>query len=163
MSSDNKFDRLEGPPPPLFLGQKERDLVKQVNDELIERVIGQTVVYYAIDLERTRFHPLYGEAIHKTFLRPIKINALVEWKDNPTETHTYGVDNTSEITVNFHKRRLNEDQNVYVRVGDFVAFDDNFYEIIQTNEPRLLWGQADRKFEMTAICKKARRDLFDAD
>ena len=34
---------------------KERDLVKQVNDELIERVIGQTVAYYAIDLDRTKW------------------------------------------------------------------------------------------------------------
>lgn len=163
MSNDNRFDRLEGPPPPLFLGQKERDFVKQVNDELIERVIGQTVVYYAIDMERTKFHPLYGEAIEKTFLRPIKINALVEWKDNPTETTNYGADSSSELTVNFHKRRLTEDQNVMVRVGDFVAFDDNFYEIIQTSEPKLLFGQADRKFEITAKCLKARRDLFDSE
>ena len=36
------------PPPPLFLGKKERDLVKQVNDELIERVVGQTVLYYPV-------------------------------------------------------------------------------------------------------------------
>ena len=43
--ADNKWTRPENPPPPLFLGNKERDLVKQVNDELIERVIGQTVVY----------------------------------------------------------------------------------------------------------------------
>ena len=30
----------------LFAGKKERDLVKQVNDELIERVIGQQVYTY---------------------------------------------------------------------------------------------------------------------
>mgnify|MGYP001327747689 CR=1 FL=1 len=30
----------------LFLGKKERDLVKQVNDELIEKVIGQQILYY---------------------------------------------------------------------------------------------------------------------
>ena len=46
-----KWDRPDQPPPPLFLGKKERDLVKQVNDELIERVIGQTIVYYPIDIE----------------------------------------------------------------------------------------------------------------
>ena len=34
----NEWDRPENPPPPLFLGKKERDLVKQVNDELIEKV-----------------------------------------------------------------------------------------------------------------------------
>ena len=61
MSDDWK--QPEAPPPPLFLGKKERDLVKQVNDELIERVIGQQIIYYPIDVSRTNFHPLYGEAI----------------------------------------------------------------------------------------------------
>ena len=41
MSDDNKWSQPASPPPPLFLGEKERNLVKQVYDELIERVIGQ--------------------------------------------------------------------------------------------------------------------------
>ena len=63
-----RWKRPDSPPPPLFLGKKERDLVKQVNDELIEKVIGQEVLYYPIDMSRTDFHPLYGEAIKKTYL-----------------------------------------------------------------------------------------------
>ena len=70
---DNEWSQPAAPPPPLFTGKKERDLVKQVNDELIERVIGQQVVYYPISVEHTNFHPLYGEAIKKTFLRPIRV------------------------------------------------------------------------------------------
>ncbi len=63
--SDNEWSRPASPPPPLFLGEKERNLVKQVNDELIEKVIGQQVLYYPIDMETTNFHELYGEAIEK--------------------------------------------------------------------------------------------------
>ena len=36
--SDNKWNQPDAPPPPLFTG-KERDLVKQVSDELVERVV----------------------------------------------------------------------------------------------------------------------------
>ena len=39
MSDDNKWSKPDAPPPPLFLGKKERDLVKQINDELVEKVI----------------------------------------------------------------------------------------------------------------------------
>ena len=55
---DNKWEQPSNPPPPLFLGKKERDLVKQVNDELIEAVIGQQVLYFPIDLDHTNFHSL---------------------------------------------------------------------------------------------------------
>jgi len=75
-----KWQQPESPPPPLFTNQKEKDLVKQINDELIERVIGQQIVYYPISLEHTDFHPLYGEALTKTFLPPVHVYALVEPK-----------------------------------------------------------------------------------
>lgn len=65
----NEWKKPKAPPPPLFLGRKERDLVKQVNDELVEKVIGQQILYYPIDMDRTDFHDLYGEAIEKHFFR----------------------------------------------------------------------------------------------
>ena len=77
---DNKWTQPTAPPPPLFAGKKERDLVKQVNDEIIERVIGQTIAYYPVDYETTDFHPIYGEAIEKNFLPPIRVQALIEWE-----------------------------------------------------------------------------------
>ena len=88
MSDDSKWKQPAAPPPPLFLGKKERDLVKQVNDELIERVIGQQVVYYPIDIEHTNFHPLYGEAIEKTFLPPVRVYALIEFEGIQTKYWT---------------------------------------------------------------------------
>lgn len=159
----NKWDRPEQPPPPLFLGKKERDLVKQVNDELIENVIGQQILYYAIDMERTNFHDMYGEAIEKTFLSPIRVMALVKFENEST---TYlegaGIDADSVITVNFHKRRLNEDQNLFVREGDFILYGKTYYEIVKLSEPRKLFGQVDQTFEISATCKRARKGLFDA-
>ena len=83
--ADNKWKQPGTPPPPLFLGEKERNLVKQVNDELIEKVIGQQILYYSIDLNTTNFHELYGEAIKKSYLPPIRIYALVEFTDYSTQ------------------------------------------------------------------------------
>ena len=103
MSDDNKWKQPEAPPPPLFLGEKERDLVKQVNDELIERVI-----------------------------------------------------------VHFHKRRLTEDQDMFVREGDFIVYGDVFYEIVTLAEPKQMFGQIDHRMEISAKCIRAREGLFDA-
>ena len=80
----DEWKKSEQPPPPMFLGEKERDLVKQVNDEIIERVVGQQILYFPIDIDHTNFHPLYGEAIEKTFLPPVRVYALVEYGGEET-------------------------------------------------------------------------------
>ena len=160
--ANNKWLQPDAPRAPLFTGKKERDLVKQVNDELIERVIGQQVLYYPISLEHTNFHSLYGEAIKKTFLPPIRVYALVEWQGHETTTTNYGVDRRSSLTVHFHKRRLTEDQDLFVREGDFLLYGSFHYEIVNLNEPRQIFGQVDHKMEITAACIRARKGLFDA-
>ena len=162
MSDDNKWSQPESPPPPLFTGKKEKDLVKQVNDEVIERVVGQTIVYYPISLEHTNFHEIYGEAIQKTFLNPVRVYAMVQYVSENTQTTPLGVDRVEKIKVSFHKRRLSEDQNLFVREGDFIQYGQQFYEILTLSEPIWLYGQVDSKFEITADCVRAREGLFNA-
>ena len=163
MSDENKWSQPDAPPPPLFLGKKERDLVKQANDELIERVIGQQVLYYPLDVNTTNFHPVYGESIEKTFLPPIRVYALIEFEGIESKySKNIGMDKDSSLIVHFHKRRLTEDQNLYVRDGDFILYGSIYYEIVKVGEPKQLFGQIDNRMEITAKCIRAREGLFDA-
>ena len=158
----NEWKQPESPPAPLFLGKKERNLVKQVNDELIENVIGQAIAYYPVDIERTNYHDLYGEAVTKTFLPPVRVYALVEFDGITTKySSNIGLDKDSSVTVHFHKRRLTEDQDLYVREGDFLLYGSIYYEIVTLKEPKEIFGQADRRMEISAKCIKARKGLFD--
>lgn len=156
----DRWERPASPPPPLFLGEKERDYAKQVNDEIAERVVGQTILYYPIDLDSTNFHPIYGESINKIYLPPVRVYALVKWEGIETSTPNYGLDKQMKITVNFHRRRLTEDQDLYVREGDFVLYADQYFEIVKLVEPKLLFGQQEHKFEITAECINARQGIF---
>lgn len=158
---DTAWEQPAQPPPPLFTGEKERNLVKQVNDELIERVIGQQVAYFAVDIDRSNFHPLYGEAIQKTFLPPIRIYALVKWEGQTQSfTQNIGIDKATSIEIHFHKKRLTQDQDVFVREGDFVLYGDRYYEIVKLDEPKQLFGQIENKFEVMAKCIRAREGIF---
>ena len=157
----DEWSQPEQPPPPMFAGKKERDLVKQVNDELIERVIGQTIIYYAVDLKTSNFHDLYGEAIEKSFLPPIRVHCLVEKEETDTSYSGFGIDKLSNIKVFFHKRRLIEDQDLHVREGDFIQYDGQLYEIADLGQPRYLFGQDGQRFEIRANCRKAREGVFD--
>lgn len=147
----------------MFFGEKEKDLVKQINDEIIERVVGQQVLYFPIDVESTDFHPIYGEAIEKNFLHPIRVFALVEYQGVETsDMENIALDKATKIKVNFHKRRLTEDQTLFVREGDFVRFGEIFYEIVKLIEPKILFGQPESRFEVGAECIRARDGLFNA-
>ena len=157
----NEWNKPDAPPPPMFIGKKERDLIKQVNDEIIERVVGQQVLYFPIDLDHTNFHPLYGEAIEKTFLPPVRVYARVEFEGIKTKYNdNIGLDKESSLNVHFHRRRLTEDQDLFVREGDFVKYGDIYYEIVSLSEPKQIYGQIDHKMEITARCIRARDTLF---
>lgn len=163
-SNHDLWERSESPPPPMFFGNKEKDLVKQVNDEIIERVVGQQVLYFSIDIDHTNYHPLYGEAIEKTFLPPVRVYARVEYGGIETQfMDNIGIDKKTTLKVMFHKRRLTEDQNLFVREGDFVRYGSIYYEISKLNEPKHLFGQADVQFEVVAECIRARDGLFNAE
>ena len=160
----NKWKRPTQAPPPMFLGEKEKNLVKQVNDELIERVVGQQVLYFPIDIEHTNYHPLYGEALEKTFMHPLRVYALVEYQGVETsDMDNFALDKATKIKINFHRRRLIEDQNLFVREGDFVRFGEIYYEIVKLVEPKILFGQPQSRFEIQADCIRSREGLFNAE
>ena len=98
----NKWTQPASPPPPLFVGKAERDFVKQINDEVIEKIVGQQVLYFPIDIKNTNYHQLYGEAIKKTFLPPVRIYALVDYNESTRVQEKYGFDNVYNITIHFY-------------------------------------------------------------
>jgi len=156
------WDKPSSPPPPLFVGDKEKKYVRQITNQVLEQIIGQEIVYYPLDLENTQFHPLYKEAIQKVFLSPVHVYVLVEYKGQKTETNNYGIDKKeSPIIIHFHHRRLIEDANLFVREGDFIFYNDSYYEIVDLNEPRLMFGQSNYQVEISAICIRAREEVFD--
>ena len=156
----NKWSRPLAPPAPMFFGEKERNLVKQINDELAERVLGQTIAYYPISIEESDFNNTYGESLEKTSLPPVRVYAYVVVENEQTNDR-YGYEYQTKLTVNFHRKRLVNDQNLFVRVGDYVQYGDVFYEIVRTyNDTRYLFGQVEHKFQISAECVKAREGAF---
>ena len=84
---------------------------------------------------------------------------MVEWQGMETEAGKM-MDKVSKITVKFHKKRINEDLNLTVLEGDFILYNQIFYEITILKEPRLLFGQQGESFEIIAECKIAREGSF---
>ena len=79
----------------------------------------------------------------------------------PEECEKFGYEYINSLTVNFNRRRLLEDQDLYVRTGDFIQYGELFYEIVRTyNDTRFYFGQVEHKFQVSAECVRARRGIF---
>ena len=163
--SDNRWSQPVQPPPPMFVGQAERNFVKQINDEVIEKVVGQQILYFPIDTTRSNFHPLYGESMQKTFLSPVRVYGLIEYKGSDRAQQEFGFDKVRNITAHLHKRRLTQDQDLFARLGDFVQYDNTFFEIVDISSPRFLFGQDSSFADFTSMeveltCRQARNGVF---
>ena len=78
-------------------------------------------------------------------------------------TDKIGIDKQSTITIHFHKRRLTEDQDLFVREGDFVLYGDLYYQIVTLMEPKRLYGQIEHRLEISAKCVRAREGVFNGE
>jgi len=158
----NKWSQPTAPPSPLFTGQKERDFVKRVNDEIQERIIGQSVLYFPIDIENSPRDDVYNESIDKLFKSPVQCYAAVEWLKSETYYEAgVAIDQKAKITVKFERRRLNEDKNLNVAVGDFLKYGELYFEIKKITTVNELFGQQNQKYEISCDCIQARKGLFD--
>lgn len=147
-------------PPAMFLNIPERNIQKHYTDEITEKIIGQEVMYYPIDIQSSNFHPLYGESINKIYLPPIRIFALIEHSESETTTTNYGIDRKTKIIIHFHKKRLTMDQELEVKEGDFVYWNREYHEIVKLDPSALLWGNQNERVEIAATCTKARKGTF---
>ena len=110
-------------------------------------------------------HAFFSEvpSVEKTFLPPVRVYALIEWEGlDSAYSESIGIDKVTAMTIHFHKRRLTEDQDLYVREGDMVFYGSHYYQIVSLKQPTQLFGQSDYKMEIAAKCIRAREGTFDA-
>jgi hypothetical protein len=142
-----------------FITDRAVAFIHRVNRTLIQRVVGQEVIYYAISKENTHTHSLYNEAVQKTVATPVKINARVRWQNDRTGFGSMGADSKYGLEIYFHTQEL-IDRNVVAKEGDFVEYGQVFFEITSVTQPQLIYGQINNKIMTKCVCIPAREGQF---
>lgn len=144
-----------------FITEREIAFIHRVNHELIQKVVGQEISYYAISLEKSRVDDLYREAVEKVWDPPVLINARVMWDNTQSSSTTFGVDSKYNLEVYFHKLELDE-RNVKPKEGDFIEFGGVFFEITSVTQPQIVFGQVNNKIMTKCVCVPSREGQFSA-
>lgn len=144
-----------------FITGRELAFIDKINQELIQWVTGQEILYYAIMRDETQIDELYNEAIQKTWSAPVRVNARVLYGNESTISSNLGQDSQYTLEVYFHTKEL-RDRNVLPREGDVLEFGQIFFEISSVTQPQPVFGQIQDKLMTKCNCVISREGNFKA-
>ena len=124
----------------LFGEARDISLFRLINRELTANIISQEVVFYKCNLTETKTN-MYGEAsVGRVFDAPVIFSALVEVGDQTAPIQDNLVGFNWPITVKFLRDDL-VDANVVPEIGDFIMWQDAYWEIDNVNDNQLFVGK----------------------
>ena len=141
---------------PFFIPQKEFDLINQMNEELIDEIVGQSVDIYKVNIERTEGN-VYGESTAKYYDIGFRVNCLINYNEPEIIQDEFGADTNSSIEMFFQRENLSSGSlNFYPENGDIVDWNDYYWEINGTTEPQLVAGHPGYKHQIRATAHYAK-------
>ena len=75
----------------LFGSNRDFNLLTKINRELLKDIVEQEILYYKMSIEDVSTN-LYGEALEKSWLEPVKLNCLITRGDQVISVDDLGPD-----------------------------------------------------------------------
>lgn len=144
----------------LFFGPQEQELFNNYSTELLEMVAQTSVKYWRIEKDFSNPNNLYGESDSKVARHPVIVYCFLQSDEPITESGRYGTDIKRRMELFMHQNRLIE-VGVVPRIGDFIEYDNQFFEIFSADVPFNVYGQPQAKIGVLVRCLSAREGVFD--
>lgn len=138
----------------IFMSNKEKNFIDGITRELINDVIKQSIIFYKINSEYTRESNIYGESSTKVFYPGIKFNALIEFLEPEILATNSGLSQTRELIIYSQKQYLS-DYSIFPEEGDFMYWDDQYFEITKVFDIKNLEGLPDKKINIQIETKSS--------
>ena len=141
---------------PFFLPEKEFNLIQDMNEELIDELVGQSVDVYKVSIENTEEN-LYGESTTKYYDIGFRVNCLLLYNAQEVTQDEFGADVGGSIEMYFQRANLSSGSlNFYPEIGDIVDWNDFYWEIDGITSPKLIAGNPEYKHNIVATAHRAR-------
>lgn len=146
----------------LFFGDREKKLFQSVTFELMHNIAQQRIVYIAVDHQQTKPN-IYGEVKNakKVFLDPVEIYARVQVNEPQDSVSKFGLDRKVTIDAWLLLEECMNEIGFAPRIGDFVMFEEYFFEIYKASDVRFRYGLEESKFETNFSAHLVRSEIFD--
>ena len=116
----------------LYGQMRDISMFRFVNRELMQKIISEQVVYYKYNLTTTKVN-MYGESVEgRNFADPVLLFSLIEVGDQTSPVDNFGVEFRWPLKFRFLRDDL-VDANLVPNIGDFIMWNDGYYEIDNEN------------------------------
>ena len=141
---------------PFFIPQKEINLINDMNEELIDEIIGQSVDVYKVNVENTDEN-IYGESTTKYYDVGFRVNCLILFNEPEVTQDDFGADLNSSIEMYFQRENLASGSlNFFPEIGDIVDWNKFYWEIGSVTEPQLIAGHPEYNHQIKALAHRSR-------
>ena len=123
----------------LFGSTRDFNLLVNINRELLKDIVEQEILIYKLSASNTDTN-IYGEALQKTFLEPVKLNCLITRGDQVINIDEFGPDLGREASFACLKQDL-VDASLVPEVGDIVMWHEDYYEVDTVRENQYFYGR----------------------
>lgn len=122
-----------------FVSNRDVHFFQSINKELIDDVIETLVLIYKLSSANTQTN-IYGEAKKKIYFTPVQLACLIERDQTTVRSEGFGIESAQSARFKFYRTTL-EEAGIYPEGGDFIFFNEGYYEIDNANEEQLVAGQ----------------------
>jgi hypothetical protein len=137
----------------LFLSQKELDLFKSINLELINKVINQSVIIHTINNDLTVSDDIYNESNSKVYNIGVSVNCLIEFDNINPDSSVIGTFGSSQTMTLYMLKDSLTDNQIFFEIGDIVFWDSKYYEITFIDSQKRIEGIQQHRWDIKVSCK----------
>jgi hypothetical protein len=131
-----------------IVGPRDISIFLSIGGELTKQAVQQLVNFYKVNPYESKTN-LYGESLGKTYFRPVELYARVEYGEITTTYEGFGPDATQVVKFSFVKQEL-IDSGIYLEVGDYIGYNNGYYEVNNVNENQFIAGQPANSLSIVA-------------
>jgi hypothetical protein len=146
-----------------FAGGLDKQLIKNITNELIKKIANQVVYIYQIDNQRTKSN-IYGEAENKIFKDSVKMWTRIEFNEPMQTFDNFSFDTKYNVNMYFYKA-MTDEADLKINQGDIIrigGIDNNktiWLEVSKMYMMQPQLGQTDNLICEKVICTTARQSL----
>lgn len=160
----------------MFFSEKEAAFFTEAGREITEDILQASFLLFKIDLQKTKIHPLYGEAKVKHYQTPIEIFGRINVEATDPSFQTKGglvKKGFGNLTAHIYIDQLRELNLIEkevgnliitkIKMGEFINYKGQYYQIFDDGYSQITnkhsWG-GDRRFYITIKASEVDEDIM---